>query len=467
MTQEIWFKKYRIIKSLAGESKSNVYLAEHILLNSYRVIKFIPKEHPLYEARQNEAYILKSLFHPSIPIVYDIEKDKYGSYIIEEYLEGLTLKEYVNKEGKLREETILGFSMQICDLIQYIHSIKRPLLYLDLKPDNIIISKDAVKLIDFDSAVYLDEVHKKKSFYSTKGYAAPELYGRNKVDERSDVYGIGMLLYYMVTGQYFKADISEIDNIDASRNCSKRLKKIINRCLKVNPSQRYPCVSRISRELSSIRRKVTLVNESSQPIQYAVAGVQARIGTSHLCFRLSTYLSSYESKCLYKENNNSNCVRKIRKRYGYIERKEGLLQIGSIPMVPYEDKEEGHIHKIKQYDFIVHDFGCLTKDNLSAFLSADVKLLLLGAKDWELEYAERVLEMVTEYEDIIYLFNYLDGKMFQQAMKSMEHRHCYRIPYNPDPFSKSFSASEHCFYKGIGGQDGQKANAFSKIKRRW
>lgn len=436
------------------------------MLKSYRVIKFISKDHPLFEAKQKEAYILKSLSHLCIPIIYDIEKDQYGSYIIEEYLEGFTLKEYVKDKGKLSEGTILEFSLQVCDLIHYLHSRERPLLYLDLKPDNIIIAKDALKLIDFDSAIYLDEVDKQKSFYSTKGYAAPELYSGNKVDERSDIYGIGMLLYYMVTGDYFKANIKEIKNIDYSRNCSKSLKKIINCCLKINPSQRYASVAHVRKELSSIRKKLKLPNESGRPTQYAVAGVQKRIGTSHLCFRFCNYLTQGASRCLYVEENDSGCVRSIRKRYGYIEQKDGILQIGSIPMVANEERKEA-IYNMKQYDFIIKDFGCLTKDNLPTYLKADVKLLVLGAKDWELGHAEQVLEMVAEYKEIIYLFNYLDGKMFQQVMKSMDHRYCHRIPYSPDLLSKSFSTSEQTFFKGLGGQGGEKTNAFSKIKRRW
>jgi serine/threonine-protein kinase len=64
-----------------------------------------------------------------------------------------------------------------------------------------------------------------------------------------------------------------------------------------------------------------------------------------------------------------------------------------------------------------------------------VKLLILGAKDWELENSEHVLNMVAEYKDIYYLFNFLNGRQFNQIQKSMNHRNTYRIPYEPDPFA--------------------------------
>ncbi|HKL98798.1 MAG TPA: hypothetical protein VJZ06_02680, partial [Mobilitalea sp.] len=75
--------------------------------------------------------------------------------------------------------------------------------------------------------------------------------------------------------------------------------------------------------------------------------------------------------------------------------------------------------------------------NLVTFMEADVKLLVLGAKDWELSSAEQVLNMVAEYKDIIYLFNFLDGRQYQHAMRCMDKSICYRIPYAPDPFSNT------------------------------
>ena len=134
MQQEIWFNKYRIIKLLGRGGTAKVFLAEHIKLNSYRAIKCISKNHPLYELQRKEAQILKNLKHSCIPIIYDIEEDKDGSYIVEQYLEGDNLNDYVMSNGTLSEDIIVRFALQLCDLIQYLHSTTRPILYLDLKP---------------------------------------------------------------------------------------------------------------------------------------------------------------------------------------------------------------------------------------------------------------------------------------------------------------------------------------------
>jgi hypothetical protein len=91
---------------------------------------------------------------------------------------------------------------------------------------------------------------------------------------------------------------------------------------------------------------------------------------------------------------------------------------------------------IAGYQITVKDFGCLRSDNLEQFIEAEMKLLILGAKDWELTYSEAVLGKVTEYKDISYLFNFLNGRQFQQVTKNMEQKSSYRIPYEPDPFAR-------------------------------
>lgn len=433
MQQEIWFHKYRIVKLLGRGGTAKVYLAEHILLNSFRAIKCISKNNPLYELQRKEAQILKNLKHSCIPIIYDIEEDEYGSYIIEQFIEGDTLKEYIGTKGIPREDIIIRYALQLCDLLQYLHSIERPILYLDLKPENIIVTGTTLKLIDFGSAVYRDDYGEGQAFYGTRGYAAPELYRNNKIDERCDVYGIGMLLYYMATGITLKSDSVEIENIDGISNCTKQFKGIINRCLKFNPSQRYATVAHLSKQLSVMILKKRYTKESGQSIRIAVAGAQPRIGVTHLSLMLCSYFINQKNSCLYEEKNSSECVWSIKSRYEGLISNEGIYLIKGIPMLPKVKSGQGDVAK---YHILLQDYGCLTKDNLTEFLEAEVKILILGAKDWELGFAEQVLDMVAGYKDVVYLFNYLDGKYFLQVMKSMKQRNCYRIPYEPDPFAK-------------------------------
>lgn len=439
MQQEIWFQKYRILGLLGKGGTSKVYLAEHIKLNSYRAIKFISKNHPLYELQHKEAFILKDLKHSCIPIIYDIEENEEGSYIVEQYLEGDTLKDYVGKNGALREDIIILFAVQLCDLIHYLHSTERPILYLDLKPENIILIGMTLKLIDFGSALYQDEMSENRNYYGTRGFAAPELYRHKKIDERCDIYGIGSLLYYMAAGHEISENCFDNDNIDLLGNYSKRLKNIMNHCLKFNPSERYTSVGQLSKQLSAMLGKQKVCHESSQLLTIAVAGAQPRIGVTHLSFRLCNYFIQQNRSCLYIERNDTECVRRIKNCYEKVEDKNGIYVIESIPMLRFTRNGKTDIGG---YRITVTDYGNLTKENISEFLNAKVKLLLLGAKDWELKYAEEALNMVAEYKEIAYLFNFTSGRLFQRIARSMEKGNSYRVPYEPDPFAKVTDENE-------------------------
>lgn len=434
MQQEVLFQKYRIIRLLGQGSTAKVYLSEHIKLKSYRAIKCISKNHPLYHSQINEALILKNLKHSCIPIIYDIEEDDENSYIVEQYLEGETLKEYVLRRGVVREGIIIRFTIQLCDLIEYLHSLEKPVLFIDLKPDNIMVSEGILKLIDFGSARWLENSAEKQEITATRGYAAPELYSNKRIDERCDVYGIGMLLYYMVTGTTVSKNSTQMDNIDQYKTCSKQLKHIINHCLKFNPSQRMASCVLLKKQLSAIMRKKKSTYEARSSIVIAIAGAQPRIGTTHLSFRLCNYFTRQKIICLYQEKNTSGCMRAIINSYEKIDEKEGIYEIEGMQMLPNEPNISSND---LDYGIIIQDFGVLKEKNKAEFLEAEIKLLVLGAKDWELNYDEQALSMLAECKDICFLFNFLDGKQFQHVLKSMGGRRCYRIPYEPDPYAKA------------------------------
>ncbi len=465
MQQEIWFQKYKILGLLGYGGTAKVYLAEHIILNSFRAIKFISKNHPLYDLQRNEALVLKNLKHSCIPIIYDIEEDEEGSYIIEEYLEGETLTEYVDVRRVLQEDIILEFGLQLCDLIHYLHSLEQPILYVDLKPDNIIISSKKLKLIDFGSAIFTNTASGQSKYLATVGYAAPELYLSGKIDERCDVFGIGMLLYCMATGCYISSDSPTIYNIDLVSNCSGRLKYIINRCLNSKPAGRYCSVAKLMQQLSALVKKSQFIEEKGRTLKIAVAGAQSRIGVTHFSFRLCNYYIGRNHSCLYQEMNRSGCVTALKHRYDNVRLDSGVIIINKIPMHAYRKEV---IADLPSYPMIVQDFGDLREDNLEEFLEADQRFLVLGAKDWELDLSEDALKLVTGHKEIFYLFNFLNGKQFQQVVSSMGFQNCYRIPYEPNPFAPMKTEQEVEFFHELQLSD-QKISwykkAFNLIKK--
>jgi serine/threonine-protein kinase len=111
--------------------------------------------------------------------------------------------------------------------------------------------------------------------------------------------------------------------------------------------------------------------------------------------------------------------------------------------------ETSGVSDLSQFDFIVQDYGSLSEENLPVYLESDIKLLILGAKDWELKFCEQVCNLTAEYKDITYLFNFTNGRQFQQIMKSMERKCCYRIPYEPNPFAKTTQTEGRDFFHEI------------------
>ena len=153
----ILFGKYELIRTLGRGRCSTVYLAKHLELDEYRAIKCVSKMDTDYERFKKEALILKRLRHPGIPIVYDLEEEAFQSYLIEEFLEGDSFYDLIREKGHLNQDTVIRYGIQICDLVQYLHSAEQiPILYLDLQPKNLLVCHEQVKLLDFDHADFLD-----------------------------------------------------------------------------------------------------------------------------------------------------------------------------------------------------------------------------------------------------------------------------------------------------------------------
>lgn len=303
-----------------------------------------------------------------------------------------------------------------------------------------MVSNHTLKLIDFGTATYFEETKDRKHLVGTKGYAAPEQYRRGNIDERCDVYGIGMLLFYLVTGITFDSTIKTFKNIDEVENCSKKLKSIINRCLKFHPSHRYRSVLQLYNKLSEIgqENEPIYLLKSEKSLKLSIAGSQHRIGTTHTSLLIASYINKYIANSIYIEENNNRVVKSIINRNKKIKVKKEVYTLHDCNMTKGVGIDSS---VLANYQIIVKDYGVLTQDNLVDFLRGDIRLLILGAKEWELSDSEKVLNEVMEYKEIIYLFNYVDGKMFREAVHCMNGNSCCRIPYIVNPLKATHNES--------------------------
>ena len=274
MKEDLLFGKYRILKLLANGGGGEVFLAEHIVLGERRIVKRLLKNRPFYEERRQEAHTLQLLHHAAIPRIYDIEEDESACYIIEEDMGGETLFDFLFRQKCLPTSFISHYSIQLCEIIEYLH--QNGILYLDVKPENIIIRGDTLALIDFGGSVRKAEFS--GVMFGTQGYAAPEQY-KGQAEESADIYGIGRVLGTM---------------LGTGGKGRKELVKIYERCVQENPAKRYPSVAALREALERISRTTPshIVQKHRKiPGTIGVIGVHEGAESGAFCSLLAAYLN--------------------------------------------------------------------------------------------------------------------------------------------------------------------------------
>ncbi|MDF2523221.1 MAG: hypothetical protein K0R31_862, partial [Clostridiales bacterium] len=252
----IFDEKYRIIKVLGKGGMSTVYLAENIKLGNLWAIKEINKNINPNINILVEPNILKRLNHPCLPRIFDIIEDDENIYTIVDYIEGTPLDKEILNSRKFPEEKVIDWAKQICNVLQYLHSFKpNPIIYRDMKPSNIMLTPEGkIKLIDFGIAREFKQGCDSDTIYiGTRGYAAPEQYGSGQSNVSTDIYGLGVTLYHLLTGKSPHEppyEIKAVRQFDAG--LSEQIETILLKCTKQDPEERYQSVIELLQDLNSI-----------------------------------------------------------------------------------------------------------------------------------------------------------------------------------------------------------------------
>lgn len=243
--------KYQVIKVLGQGGMGTVYLCKNTRLEKLWAIKEIKSDMDLTA----EPNILKNLKHTGIPNIIDIFCEEDNLYIVEDYIEGNTLENIVKASKFLSKDKLSKYALALCDIITYLHSFKPPIIYRDMKPSNIIITpEDKVVLIDFGiSRLYKEDKNSDTIYMGSRGYAAPEQYGMGQSSIQTDIYGLGAVIYFMASGRA-PLNIAEPFKDENYINADAELKKIIEKCMQINPKLRYSSVDMLKSELESYMR---------------------------------------------------------------------------------------------------------------------------------------------------------------------------------------------------------------------
>lgn len=281
---------YEIEQEIGGGNMSRTFRVRSVKLGNPWFLKFISSEDG---GLSNEENILKMLNHASLPRIIDVYHKDEGVYLVETLVEGVSLDMIGKTEVKVNSYIIADWFEQLAQSLNYLHEMKpSPIYHLDIKPRNIMITHDnRLVLVDFGISRRSGEGGLGAV---TAQYAAPEQFGaripdkyskivaerfgsdfepdRGAVDARTDIYGLGAVIFELATGQSpFVKNLRLIDNIS-----SNELKKIVLKCLEINPEDRYQSAVELLEDLRRIKNsKIKMVRALLTRRLSAVAAVLA------------------------------------------------------------------------------------------------------------------------------------------------------------------------------------------------
>lgn len=194
---------------------------------------------------------LKIIRNIHIPRVYDLKEQDDRLYVIEEYVGGETLQEKMERGEVFTEKEVFEIILQLCEAITCLHGQIPAIIHRDIKLSNVMITEEGiVKLIDYNAARYFMEgMAQDTMLIGTAGYAAPEQFGFAQTDVRTDIYSLGVMMNYMLTGQSYK-----------SCPYDGKAGKVIRKCTYMDPEKRYQKIQEVEAEV----RKLLYPGESKK-----------------------------------------------------------------------------------------------------------------------------------------------------------------------------------------------------------
>lgn len=413
MNQNIWFGKYEMIRSIGAGASGQVYLARHQRLQQLRAIKCIPKNSAYRWQSLSEAAILKSLNHPAIPVIYDIEEDEEAFYLVEEYIMGESLEAYVLHQNLISNTFLLKVGMTLCDVFQYLHTCDTPVVYQDLKPEHIIVYGDQIKIVDFGIASFVSQDNLFQA-YGTARYAAPEKLLGSPVDQVSDLYGIGCILKFLW-------------DFLPSEQKTARLQTIIGKATQAEKKKRYQSEADLFRDLSELSQKKHL--QTTQKI--AVVASQSGIGATHIAISCNVYLNSIGKDAFYIEEHESGHMAqlsaqphvkfdRVTKRISY-RGFQGTARTGAAveQKIPTEGTQ-------------ILDFGAYHGLNYE-LETCDLIIVVLGSRLWQQCQAMQCVDQLKHLKNVLFMTNYGDSRSAKTYARQL-HQSVACFPLDEDPF---------------------------------
>lgn len=255
-------KRYVIVRAIGQGGMAAVYEARDTRRGTSCAIKEMSLStvpaNERNQAIQNflaEARILSRLNHPNLPAFTDFFTEGTRHFLVMEFVDGNTLEELLEaNNGPFSERRVLGWARQLCDVLEYLHSQQPPIIFRDLKPGNIMLTRGGrIKLIDFGIArLFRSSGSQDTQLLGTPGFAPPEQYGSAQTDERSDIYSLAMTLFQLMTDALNEGGFGLKDVHFAYPHISPPVARVLEKATALKPDERYQSITVFRRALLGI-----------------------------------------------------------------------------------------------------------------------------------------------------------------------------------------------------------------------
>ncbi|MCD7709088.1 MAG: serine/threonine protein kinase [Clostridiales bacterium] len=405
--------RYELIKPLGEGSDGTVYLARHQSLGQERAVKVFPKSSAPSLFALSEANVLKALNHPGIPTIYDLEEDQTNYYLVEEYIRGESLENFLLLQQSISQELFFKFCEQLCDIFVYLHNLcPSPLVYQDLKPEHIIVCGMQLKLIDFSVCAFYEDSGDDFKTFGNVAFSAPELFSGASASAAGDLYSIGKIMEFM------------IPYVDGA--LPRKVLQIIQKATAEQPDLRYETAEELSAAICGAdddSGRTHLVNT------IAVVGTHSGCGATHIAVSLTCTLNALGRDALYYEENSTDSLRRALPHMRHVWEREGCYMQGYFK--GYPKYGEGVKISERRADISVIDYGCNVPADLAA---ADLILLVCGGAPWH-RSIDQVLGLFqgTVKDRLRIIANLCDREAALCFAKQLD-APVYLYPYDTDPF---------------------------------
>ena len=283
MIGHILDNRYKILEKVGSGGMASVYKAQDILLDRIVAVKILhskyASDHDFVVRFRQEAQAAAKLSQPNIVNIYDVGYDENAHYIVMEYVRGETLKDYIEKHGHLPINTSIQISFDIGEALEHAHA--NGIVHCDIKPHNILVTETGrIKVADFGIARAINSSSSTKDEKSVLGsvhYFSPEQASGGKIDERTDIYSLGVVMYEMMTGVVpFEGDtaisvaLQHVQNdiplpTKYNRRIPQLVERVILKAMAKNPDDRFQTISEMMSELRMAQGFVN-TNKGAMPI---------------------------------------------------------------------------------------------------------------------------------------------------------------------------------------------------------